>query len=179
MSRLCVTAAESWRPPVRSHGLPGARCMRKNVMRMTKKTTGIIHRRRRMMKMVRLPALLLLRADKRAGSRAPPLGRPAITAKSSELLVSCDVRREVVLVAGCELVVKRRVRDLHVRRYEIVLVWLVKERSSRLVDQHLLSRQVVSVALALVQLAVGLLNERVVTGKSRAAKVEAVAGTGE
>jgi len=55
--------------------------MRKKVIMMTKKTTGIIHRMRRTTKIARLPALVPLRADIRDGSRAPRLGRPAITAK--------------------------------------------------------------------------------------------------
>ena len=60
MFRLLTTVSESWRPPALSHGLPGARCMRVNVIRITKNRIGTIQRIRRTMKIVRLPALVLV-----------------------------------------------------------------------------------------------------------------------
>src|SRR5450759_4048034 len=92
------------------------------------------------------------------------------------LLVRGDVGGVVVVVAGKVLVIERSVSVVHVGCNEVVLVLLVDEADRGLVDEHLLSRQVVSVALGLVELGVRLLNERVVAAQRRAAPVEAMAG---
>ena len=82
MFRLLITVSDSWRPPALSHGLPGARCMSVNVIRMTKNRIGIIQRIRRTMKIVRAPDLVLVIARSWEGSGAPRMGRPAVAANS-------------------------------------------------------------------------------------------------
>src|SRR5579859_4803074 len=154
--RLLTTVCESWRPPFLSHGLPGARCMRAKVMTMTKKTTGIIQRMRRTTKIASAPPRVPVNAVNQGGSRAPRVGRPAITAIQS--LVLKDIRVLVLLVAGEVLVVEWSVDDVHVRLPEVVLVLLEDETNRRLVDQDLLRLRVVRVALRLVGLGVRLLD---------------------
>src|SRR5215831_3447038 len=127
--------------------------MRANVMTMTKKTTGIIHRMRRTMKTARLPARLSVMAERRPGSRAPRLGRPAITAKLLPChLVLCDVGVVPEEVAGKALVVAcGDGKPTNVRLDQVVLVVLVDEGDGGLVDQLVLRLLVVGVALALVE----------------------------
>src|SRR5262252_1713975 len=111
MLRSLTTTAESWRPPARSHGLPGARCINTKVMTITKKTMGNIHSTRLTTKKLSAKARLLVRARIGLTGGAPMIGRPAAVANSL-LLVLLDVEGLVVLVAGQPLVVKRS--DLHV-----------------------------------------------------------------
>src|SRR5579859_5459186 len=112
--RLLTTVCESWRPPFLSQGLPGARCMSTNVMTITKKTTGIIHRMRRTTKIASAPPRVPENAVNHGGSRAPRVGRPAITAIQSLVLslVLKDIRVVVLLVAGEVLVIERSVDDV-------------------------------------------------------------------
>src|SRR6266568_4527984 len=144
--RLLTTVCDSWRPPFLSHGLPGARCISTNVMTITKKTTGIIHRMRRTTKIASAPPRVPENAVNHGGGRAPRVGRPAITAIQS--LVLKDIRVLVLLVAGKVLVVERSVDDVHVRLPEVVLVLLEDETNRSLVDQDLLRRRVVGVVRA-------------------------------
>src|SRR6266568_495859 len=172
--RLLTTVCDSWRPPFLSHGLPGARCISTNVMTITKKTTGIIHRMRRTTKIASAPPRVPENAVNHGGGRAPRVGRPAITAIQS--LVLKDIRVLVLLVAGKVLVVEGSVDDVHVRLPEVVLVLLEDETNRSLVDQDLLRRRVVGVALRLVDLGVRLLDDVVVSRQGRASKVQTVAG---
>src|SRR2546426_12191615 len=108
MFRLFTTVSESCLPPALSHGLPGARCIREKVMRMTKKRIGTIQRIRRTMKMASAPLRVVDSARSCGGSRAPRTGRPAVTANLcfAFLLVLRDVRRVVPSIAGKVLVVR-------------------------------------------------------------------------
>src|SRR5579859_6328587 len=177
MLRLRTTVCDSWRPPPLSHGLPGARCIRENVITMTKKTTGIIHRMRRATKIPSAPPRVPEKAVSQSESRAPRLGRPAITAIQS--LVLKDIGIDVPLVTRHVFVVERSGDEVHIGLPEVVLVLLVHEGHGGLVDQLLLRGQVVRVALLLVGLGVSLADEIVVAGQRRAAPVEAVAGAAD
>src|SRR3977135_2902954 len=177
MLRSFTTTWDSWRPPARSHGLPGATCMSRKVMRMTKKTIGTIQKTRLTMNIVRLPALLPVSAETREWRRAPRLGLPSITA--IQLLVLRDVRGVPEKASGeCLVIASRDSKASNVGGDQVVFVILVDESDGRLVDQHLLRGQVVLVALGLVELAVGLGNQGVVAVQLRTAPVEAVARAG-
>src|SRR5450759_1977171 len=153
--------------------------MSTNVIRITKKTTGTIHRMRLPMKIARLPDRLSVSDASREGNRAPRLGRPAITAKKS-LLVLGYVGAAPAKVAGQVLVVAGgNGQPAHVGLDQVVFVGLVHETDDGIVDQQLLRRQVVLVALGLIDRGVRLVDQVVVAGYGRAAPVEVVASPGQ
>src|ERR1700740_1286591 len=92
--RLSTMTFESCRPPPRSQGLPGARCIRKKVIVITNRRTGIIQRMRRPMYRARLAPRV---RGSRRETRAPRAGAPFAIANC--LLVAGDVDRVCVEVA--------------------------------------------------------------------------------